>query len=81
MLNDIILNFNPTPGEPREHHLVEVRPKSLSCTNFHKRQNGQQGRHSLAHFEKISKEVTGLKKKHNFESFQLNLQNFSGPVT
>ena len=57
------------PGEPREHHLVEVQQKR--CTNFI-RQNDREGRY-LAHFlekcKKVKNEVTRTK----------NI--FLGPVT
>ena len=38
------------PGEPREQHLGDVRPKSSSYTKFHKRQNDRKGRYTMANF-------------------------------
>ena len=38
------------PGEPREQHLGDVRPKSSSYTKFHKRQNYRKGQTSRTCF-------------------------------
>ena len=43
------------PGEPREHHLGEVRPKISSYTKFHTRQNDRKGRYTQVHFLEIQK--------------------------
>ena len=45
--NEILIQ---PPGDPREQHLGDVRPKSSSYTKFHKRQKDRKGRYTLTHF-------------------------------
>ena len=51
------------PREPPEHHLSEVRPKSSSYTNCHKRQYYQKGLYTLVDFLKNCKNKLKLKSK------------------
>ena len=41
--------FIQLTGEPREHHIGEVRPKKFDISKFHKRQNDRRGRYTLPH--------------------------------
>ena len=61
LLKEILIQ---TPGEPREHHLGEVRQKSSSYTTL---QNDRKGRYTLTHFwekrKKVKNHVTGPEKE------------------
>ena len=75
------------PGEPREQHLGDVRPKSSSYTKFHKRQNDRKGRYTMANFwknwKKVKNEVTGTEKRRIWLIYLKTFHNFTflGPVT
>ena len=75
------------PGEPREQHLGDVRPKSSSYTKSHKRQNDRKGRYTMANFwkncKKVKNEVTGTEKR-RFRLIYLKTfhkSTYLGPVT
>ena len=75
------------PGEPREQHLGDVRPKSSSYTKFHKRQNDRKGRYTIANFwknwKKVKNEVTGTENRRIWLIYLKTFHNFTflGPVT
>ena len=75
------------PGEPREQHLGDVRPKSSSYTKFHKKQNDRKGRYTMANFwknrKKVKNEVTGTEKRRIWLIYLKTFHTFTflGPVT